>query len=92
METSTVTIELPTQLYAQLQILATDEQSDPINMLVRLITLAMQQRTQPQPSGQSLGTKPPTRAFRRILERATDLGVTDLAEQHDHYLYGVEKR
>ncbi len=83
METSTVTIELPTQLYVQLQTLATDEQSDPINMLVRLITLAVQQREQPQP---------PTRAFQRILERATDLGVTDLAEQHDHYLYGVEKR
>jgi hypothetical protein len=29
--------------------------------------------------------EPATRAFRRILERAIDLGVTDLAEQHDHY-------
>ncbi len=26
------------------------------------------------------------RAFRRILERATNLGISDLAEQHDHYL------
>lgn len=34
---------------------------------------------------------PPSRAFRRILERATDLGVSDLAEQHNHYLYGTEK-
>jgi hypothetical protein len=33
----------------------------------------------------------PTRAFRRILERATDLGVTDLAEQHDRYLYGCQR-
>ena len=31
-------------------------------------------------------------AFRRILERATDLGISDLAKQHDHYLYGTEKR
>jgi predicted DNA-binding antitoxin AbrB/MazE fold protein len=30
--------------------------------------------------------------FRRIVERARDLGVGDLAEQHDHYLYGVPKR
>jgi len=37
-------------------------------------------------------SKPPTRAFHRILERATDLGITDLSEQHDHYLYGVEKQ
>lgn len=29
--------------------------------------------------------------FERILARATDLGISDLAEQHDHYLYGVEK-
>ena len=31
-------------------------------------------------------------AFQRILGRATDLGVSDLAEQHDHYLYGTEKQ
>ena len=30
--------------------------------------------------------------FRRILDRARDLGVGDLAEQHDHYLYGTPKR
>lgn len=27
-----------------------------------------------------------------LLALATDLGVDDLAEQHDHYLYGVEKQ
>jgi hypothetical protein len=30
--------------------------------------------------------------FRRILGRARDLGVGDLAEQHDHYLCGTPKR
>ena len=35
---------------------------------------------------------PSNRAFRKILERATNLGVSDLAEQHDYYLYGTEKR
>jgi hypothetical protein len=35
---------------------------------------------------------PSNRAFRRILERATDLGISDLAEQHNHHLYGTEKR
>lgn len=35
---------------------------------------------------------PSNRAFRRILERATNLGISDLARQHDHYLYGTEKR
>ena len=32
-----------------------------------------------------------TLAFQRMLAMATDLGVTDLAEQHDHYLYGIDK-
>jgi len=27
-----------------------------------------------------------------LLALAEDLGVNDLAEQHDHYLYGVEKQ
>ena len=71
METETVTIELPAQFYAQLE------------LLTHLIAVAMEQRIQPQS---------PTRAFRRIRERATDLGVKDLADQHDHYLYGVDKR
>jgi len=30
--------------------------------------------------------------FDRILALAQDLGVPDLAEQHDHYLYGTPKR
>jgi len=33
---------------------------------------------------------PSNRAFRRILERATNLGISDFAKQHDHYLYGTE--
>ncbi len=30
--------------------------------------------------------------FKKILGRAKDLGVKDLSKQHDHYLYGMEKR
>ena len=37
-------------------------------------------RTRKQDSWDSLG------------DDALDLGVSDLAEQHDHYLYGVPKR
>jgi len=35
--------------------------------------------------------QPGVASFARILERATDLGVPDLAQQHDHYLYGTPK-
>ena len=30
------------------------------------------------------------RVLQKISARATDLGVSDLAAQHDHYLYGTE--
>ena len=36
--------------------------------------------------------KPEQNVLRRILGRAKDLGVSDLADQHDHYLYGTEKK
>lgn len=35
---------------------------------------------------------PSESVLKRISERAVDLGVSDLAAQHDHYLYGVNKR
>ncbi len=30
--------------------------------------------------------------LQRLSARAIDLGISDLAAQHDHYLYGTEKR
>jgi len=33
----------------------------------------------------------PKGAFSALADMAQDLGVDDLAEQHDHYLYGVDK-
>jgi len=83
MPTDTVTLKLPRPLYARLETLAQEEQTDMLALLSRLVALA----TKSSPSA-----RPHTRAFQRILDRATDLGVNDLAEQHDHYLYGTEKR
>ena len=79
---STVTLELPSQLYYQLQRLAEAEQTDVVGLLRRLLAA---------PNGQVPRPQATTQAFQRILDRATDLGVTDLAEQHDHYLYGTER-
>ena len=36
--------------------------------------------------------RPPSIVLQQLLDLATDLGVEDLAEQHDHYLYGTAKR
>lgn len=79
---NTVTLEVPAQLYSQLQTLAEAEQTDIIGLLRRLLAGANGHQVQPHAT---------TRAFQRILDRATDLGVTDLSEHHDHYLYGVER-
>jgi hypothetical protein len=81
MEPGTVVVELPASLYSDLESLAADEKVELSEVIARLVA-AVRQRRQ---------AESPTRAFRKILERATDLGITDLAEQHDHYLYGVDK-
>ena len=81
-EAPTVTIQLPTSLYNDLQDLAAEDQVDPVEVIARLVAMAEQQGVPP---------KPPTQAFQQILERATDLGVTNLAEEHDRYLYSVDE-
>jgi hypothetical protein len=82
MSSKNVVLELPAAVYADLESLAEKEQTEPSEMVARLVKAA----------GHEPQAEPTTRAFRKILERATDLGVTDLAEQHDHYLYGTDKR
>jgi len=59
-----------------------NEQTESSEMVARLVKAARCERH----------AEPATRAFRRILERATDLGAIDLAEQHDHYSYGVDEK
>jgi hypothetical protein len=83
MTVGTVTVKLPKDLYARLDTLAKQESTDVVELLSRLAASATAPRSQAEPS---------TTAFQRILDRATDLGVSDLAEQHDHYLYGTEKQ
>ena len=79
MEMKMVTLEMPMQVYSELQSLATHPQEDVIETLRRLIAQAREQAD----------TVP--NALMRILDRATDLGVADLAEEHDHYLYGMDE-
>jgi hypothetical protein len=81
MITETIMLQLPLDLYDKLKSLATEGKKEPKEVIEQLITLAYEQRFQ--------ATTP---AFQLILDNATDLGVTDLAEQHDHYLYATDKR
>lgn len=77
METPVVAVELPANLYADLQSLTEQENAkDPLDMIARLVAEAQEKHVSPQP----------TPAFQRILDRAIDLGVDDLSVRHDHYL------
>lgn len=82
MTVGTVTVKLPRDLYVQLDNLAKQERTDVVELLRRMTASATPARAEGEAS---------TTAFQRILARATDLGVSDLSEQHDHYLYGTEK-
>jgi hypothetical protein len=82
MASETKVLRLPVSLYADLESLATEEHVEPVEVIAQLVEAARRQRR----------AESPTRAFQRILERATDLGISDLAEQHDHYLYGMDRR
>lgn len=44
MNTEIVTLELPAKLYTQLQILASEEQTDPVALVADLVTAAYQRR------------------------------------------------
>lgn len=78
MRANTVTIELPAQLYTQLQTLAADQRTELVELLNHLVSSAAADRPELRPA-------PP--AFQRILDQAAGLGADDLSRQHeyDHY-------
>lgn len=80
MDTVAISLQLSSDLYEQLQFLSAKTQKNPADIIAQLITAAYQKQQGPM-----------TPAFESILENRADLGVTDLSEQHDHYLYGLEK-
>lgn len=71
MDTETVTLQLPSRLYANLAALAAEEQTDLVEMLTRLVALAYQHRALSRP----------VHTFPRTGERAATPGApTPLAE------------
>jgi len=56
------------------------------------LDLQANQRYLIQISSEKPSEKSEKNVLKRILARAEDLGISDLADQHDHYLYGTEKR
>jgi hypothetical protein len=78
------TIQLPLWLYNDLQALAQEKQAESVEEVIAQLV------EQAQENGTS-SDETPTPIFQRILARATDMGIPDLSERHDHYLYGMDE-
>ena len=77
------TIRIPKQLYVRLRRRADHEKVEPVNLIERLLTQALLE--------EQLDTIAQTELIAPIYklhEYAEDLGIADLAENIDHYLYG----
>ena len=79
----TVTLELPSEIYEAVKKAAADNGQTPAVWIAcelpRLLTAQ-----QPFEDNGLI----PVASLYRFHELAIDTGITDLAEQHDHYLYG----
>jgi hypothetical protein len=80
-----MTVEV-SNILAQARQLTPLQQLELIQALASLASSALIE-TPVSPPPQAQGT-----ALDDLLALATDLGVSDLAEQHDHYLYGTERQ
>jgi len=87
----TVTLELPSEIYDGLQQLADQDQIDLIRELDSLVKRALLLQVHDAPAQERPASTEPD-LLRRLASLAQNLGVEDLAEQHDHYLYGTGKR
>jgi hypothetical protein len=74
--------QLNTFLVAALEVwLAQEQQARSVEGVITHLAQHAQQSDRPVDTSKSV--------FQRILERATDMGISDLSHHHDHYLYGV---
>lgn len=74
-------------ILAQARQLTPLQQLELIQGLASLASSALVDPAASAKSPQAQGT-----VLNNLLSLATDLGVSDLAEQHDHYLYGTERQ
>lgn len=80
------TIQIPKTLYIRLRQLAEQEKTEPVQLIERWLDHALS-----DDSGIS-AAKESTAPIYQLHEYAEDLGVTDLAQNVDHYLYGHDKQ
>ena len=81
------TIQIPKQLYIRLWRFAEQEQTAPVDLIERWLERALTQE-----GDDADNTIDAVAPIYRLHEYAEDLGVTDLAQNIDHYLYGHDKQ
>ncbi len=79
------TLQIPQPLYRRLWNLAAQEKTEPVRLIERWLERALDQADEDVEAD----TVAP---IYHLHEYAEDLGVTDLAQNVDHYLYGHEKQ
>ena len=80
-----IAIELPGDLYDRLEAAAEAEKVDPITLIEHLLQSVEKKKPEVEPA-------PAIAPLYRIHEHAVDMGIDDLAENLDHYLYGLDKK
>lgn len=80
------TIQISKQLYIRLRRLAEQEKTEPAQLTERWLERALEQED--DVSAATAAVAP----IYHLHEYAEDLGVTDLAQNVDHYLYGHERQ
>ena len=81
------TIQIPKHLYLRLRRLAEQEQTEPVDLIARWLEHALAQKDEDVEAESE-----PVAPIYHLHEYAEDLGVTDLAQNIDHYLYGHDKQ
>ena len=85
MGTTHIQVELPKELYDRLEAAAENKKVDPITLIETWLK-AMEQ------SGKAeSGHEPSSAPIYQVHNHAVDMGVDDLAQNLDHYLYGHPK-
>lgn len=82
------TIQVPRQLYIRLWRFAEQEKTEPVALIERWLERALMQEDDDTADTATTSVAP----IYRLHEYAEDLGVADLAQNVDHYLYGHEKQ
>lgn len=80
-------LELPERVYEEVKAAAEESNQTPSEWIITSLSRLIQNGEHES----SASEEPPLSPLYTIHEHAISTGVADLAEEHDHYLYGTPK-